>query len=732
MPAEGLGSDGVGESSTPVRVTVCAVLQSLDVKVSTAGITVPSAVSELATSSSTSPVGSLSSFTVNVAVPPDSVVRSRLVVDVAGDTETPAVSSSLRVRVAADGCATPLPPAAVPDTVTDLFAASTSLPFAVTATVPALVVVPAARVRVVAVLRAKSPDTAGETAAAATVTVTASLDGPDKVAVTVEIPPVSEIEVGVRTSATVGRVSSSSRVRVAFGGSATPLPPAAVPDTVTSLFGESTVLPFAVTVTTPALTVAPAAIVSVVAVLRVKSSTTAPAPAAAATVTATASLDGPDKVAVTVEIPFVSEIEVDVRTSAAVGKASSSVSVSVTLGGFETPLPPAAAPETVTDLFGESTSLPFAVTVTRPVLAVALAAKVSVAAVLKVKSPTTAPAPAAAATVTVTASLDGPESVAVTVETPPVSVIDEAESASATVGKASSSSKVNVTFGGFATLLPPAAVPETVTDLFGESTSLPFAVTVTTPALVVDPATKVSVAAVLKVKSAATAPAPAAAATVTVTASLDGPDKVAVTVETPPVSVTDEDDNTSATVGNVSSSVRVSVTFGGFATLLPPAAVPETVTDLLGESTSLPFAVTVTAPALVVRPAAMVRVVAVLRVKSSTTAPAPAAAATVTVTASLDGPESVAVTVEIPPVSEIEVEESASATVGRVSSSVRASAAPVTAPAPWPFASAAVTVTLRPVEPWWTASSTAVTNTVSEAAVVDPAAIVIVASVPTV
>ena len=76
--------------------------------------------------------------------------------------------------------------------------------------------------------------------------------------------------------------------------------------------------------------------------------------------------------------------------------------------------------------------------------------------------------------------------------------------------------------------MPPAVVPETVTDLFGESTALPFAVTVTSPALVVDPAAKVSVAAVLKVKSAATAPAPAPAATVT--ASLDGFESVAVTV----------------------------------------------------------------------------------------------------------------------------------------------------------------------------------------------------------
>ena len=65
---------------------------------SVAGPTVPSLVSELAVPISTSPVGSVASFTVNVAVPPDSVVSSReLVVDVAGDTAIPAVSSSVKV-----------------------------------------------------------------------------------------------------------------------------------------------------------------------------------------------------------------------------------------------------------------------------------------------------------------------------------------------------------------------------------------------------------------------------------------------------------------------------------------------------------------------------------------------------------------------------------------------------------------------------------------------------------
>ena len=95
-------------------------------------------------------------------------------------------------------------------------------------------------------------------------------------------------------------------------------------------------------------------------------------------------------------------------------------------------------------------------------------------------------------------------------------------------------------------------------------------------------------------------------------------------------------------------------------------------------------------------------------------------------------PDNVAVTVETSLNSETEAGVRTSATVGRVSSSVRVSAAPVTAPAPCPLASAPVTVAPRPAEPWWTSSSTAVTNTVSAAAVVAPAAMVMVASVPTV
>ena len=174
----------------------------------------------------------------------------------------------------------------------------------------------------------------------------------------------------------------------------------------------------------------------------------------------------------------------------------------------------------------------------------------------------------------------------------------------------------------------------------------------------------------------------------------------------------------------------VSVWLDGFATPLPPPAVPETVTDLLPVAVVSSLAVTVTTPALVVAPAAIVSAVAVLRAKSPDAARIPAAAATVTVTAWLDGPDSVAVTVETSLNSEIEAGSRTSATVGSVSSSVSVSDAPVTAPAPCPFVSAAVTVALRPEVPWWMSSSTAVTTAVSDAAVVDPAAMTMVASVP--
>ena len=523
-------------------------------------------------------------------------------------------SSSVSVNVLLAGFATLLPPEAVPETVTDLFGESTEFPFAVTVTVPVLVVSPDAIVNLSALDNVKSPETAPVPAAAATVTVTASLDTPESVAVTVDTPLLSEIDDEDSPSATVGNASSSLSVNVTSEGAATPLPPETVPETVTDLSGESTEFPCAVIVTVPVLVVSPAAIVSFVMLdSSVKSPATAPAPGAAATVTVTASLDAPESVAVTAATPLLSPIDDGDSPSVTVGNASSSVIVNVTLDGADTPLPPdIALADTVTSLFGASTEFPFALTVTTLELVVSPAAIVSFVALDNVKSLATAGATAAAATVTVTAALDAPESVAVTVDTPLLSETDDGDSPSATVGNASSSVSVNVTLDGAATPLPPETVPETVTDLSGESTEFPFAVTVTVPVLVVSPDAIVNVSALDNVKSAATAPVPAAAPTVTVTAALDVLSSVAVTVDTPPLSETDVDDSPSVTVGGPSSSRIVSVTLDGAAMLLPPEASPETVTDLSGASSSLSSAVIVTVPVLVVAPDAIVSAVVTL------------------------------------------------------------------------------------------------------------------------
>ena len=64
-------------------------------------------------------------------------------------------------------------------------------------------------VSVLSLLRRKSAAVAPVPAAAATVTVTAQLDGCESVAVTVNSPYASAVKVGANTSATVGTSSSS-------------------------------------------------------------------------------------------------------------------------------------------------------------------------------------------------------------------------------------------------------------------------------------------------------------------------------------------------------------------------------------------------------------------------------------------------------------------------------------------------------------------------------------------
>ena len=175
------------------------------------------------------------------------------------------------------------------------------------------------------------------------------------------------------------------------------------------------------------------------------------------------------------------------------------------------------------------------------------------------KAPATVGATGVVATVTVTASLEAPDSAAVTVATPPASEIDAGDRARVTTGSASSSASVRVSAAGAATPWPPVAVAETVTRLSGASTRFPFAVTVTWPALAVCPAAMVSVLAALRSKSAGTAPlaATAAAATVTVTPSLEGWERVAVTVATPPVSEIEACDSARVTTATGSSSAMV-------------------------------------------------------------------------------------------------------------------------------------------------------------------------------
>ena len=279
------------------------MLQSPVEKTSDGGATVPSLVSRLDTATVTAAVGRVSNATVNVACPPASV---------AGPLTAPSVSpssSSRRVRATPGGAATPRPPTAVADTPTVLSAADTALSTAVTVTRPALVVAPGAIVSVVPAC-VKSPATAPTPGDAATVTVTASLDGCESVAVTVLTPPFSVTDDGVSTSAAFGSASSSGMARVTAGT------PPTVAETVTDLSGASTVLSTAVTVTVPALVVAPGAIVSVVVELSVKSPATAGGTAAAVTVTVTASPNVSESVAVTVLTPPPSETEAGDSTNA--------------------------------------------------------------------------------------------------------------------------------------------------------------------------------------------------------------------------------------------------------------------------------------------------------------------------------------------------------------------------------------------------------------------------------
>ena len=199
---------------------------------------------------------------------------------------------------------------------------------------------------------------------------------------------------------------------------------------------------------------------------------------------------------------------------------------------------------------------------------------------------------------------------------------------------------------------------ETVTVLSVESTSFFTAVTVTVPLLDVSPATMVSVLFAVTAMSFCST---AVAETVRVTAWLDLPLSCAVMLVEPAFSeiVLSLSAITRETTGNASSSSRVRVTSAGFvivSTLL--FTVPEMVTVLSGESTSLSTAAMVTLlPVLVSALGAMVRVVPVC-LKSAASAFVPAAADTVTVVSAVDGRFNVAVMVVWPRFSEMELSAS--------------------------------------------------------------------------
>ena len=139
---------------------------------------------------------------------------------------------------------------AVPDTVTVLFGVLTALSSAVIVTVPVLMVAPAAMVRVFALDREKSPTAAFAPGFADTVTAVIALEARSNVAVTVLIPPFSEIDAGDSESVTVGVASSSVRVKEVPVTVPTPWSLRATPDTVMARFASSWALSTAVIATT--------------------------------------------------------------------------------------------------------------------------------------------------------------------------------------------------------------------------------------------------------------------------------------------------------------------------------------------------------------------------------------------------------------------------------------------------------------------------------------------------
>ena len=156
------------------------------------------------------------------------------------------------------------------------------------------------------------------------VTVTSMVGWDDNVTSITTLSSFSTLSASVENSTPA--TSSLRMVRPTSSGLATPRPPLAVADTVKALSSSARPLSTAETVTVPVLVVAPAEMVSVLPLLRLKSLAVAGATAVAATVRVTSSLEGPLKRAVTsarLAEPFSSMVERE-SCRLTVGRGSSS------------------------------------------------------------------------------------------------------------------------------------------------------------------------------------------------------------------------------------------------------------------------------------------------------------------------------------------------------------------------------------------------------------------------
>jgi len=306
-------------------------------------------------------------------------------------------------------------------------------------------------VRMVLLLKEKSPVTAGATGSTDTARVMASLDGLLSIAVTVEVSPFSLIVLGESIRLAMGRGSSSIMVNSV---EAFTWMPDAEPSTLNILVDSCKSLSVAVIVTTPVLVVSFAAIVRSLLVLKVRSSELS---GSIDIVTMVSDVFALSSVAVTVvSLELLLSLIVGDESSRLSSAVSLSVIVNITVSGFSTSLLLDAIAVILNVLFNASTLLSFAVMVNVPVLVISFAAMVRVLP-FKDKSPSTAGDTGSMDTIRMICSVDCLSNLAVTVEVSPSSVIVRDESLS--VGfDVSSSVMVKLTGIGFAILLPPDAI----------------------------------------------------------------------------------------------------------------------------------------------------------------------------------------------------------------------------------------------------------------------------------